>query len=50
MYQIECPECKSVLQFCKAEINNLHITCPVCGVSTWADTTVAHYEWEDEDQ
>ena len=33
MYEVECFECKSKLQYKKGEVHNSFITCPVCGVS-----------------
>ena len=38
IYETKCPECKSVLRYTKSEVCRCHITCPVCGVSLWADT------------
>lgn len=38
VYEITCPECKSVIRYVKAEVFTSHIACPVCGVSAWADT------------
>ena len=38
IYESTCPECKSVFRYKKVEVSWLHITCPVCGVSMWADT------------
>lgn len=37
IYEIVCPECKSVIRYKASEVCNLHITCPVCGVSMWAE-------------
>lgn len=37
IYEIECDECKSKIQYRKSEVFTCHITCPVCGVSLWAD-------------
>lgn len=38
IYEVECYECKSKIQYKKSEVFTCHITCPVCGVSLWADT------------
>lgn len=38
IYEVDCPECKSKIQYMKSEVYTMHITCPVCGVSVWADT------------
>lgn len=38
IYESTCPECKSVFRYKKAEVSLLQITCPVCGVSMWAET------------
>lgn len=38
IYEAECPECKSKIEYKKSEVYLCHITCPVCGVSLWADT------------
>jgi predicted RNA-binding Zn-ribbon protein involved in translation (DUF1610 family) len=38
IYEIVCTECKSKIQYKAAEIFLSHITCPVCGVSLWANT------------
>ena len=38
IYEVECFECKSKIQYKKSEVFNFHITCPVCGVSLWANT------------
>ena len=38
IYESTCPECKSVFRYKKTEVSWLHITCPVCGVSMWAET------------
>lgn len=34
-YEVECPECKSLLRYTRADVSLCHITCPVCGVSVW---------------
>ena len=38
LYEIECPECQSILQYIASEVSFCHITCPVCGISLWANT------------
>ena len=39
IYEAECAECHSKIQYRKSEVSFCsHITCPVCGVSVWADT------------
>lgn len=38
IYEVECFECKSKIQYKKSEVFTCHIQCPVCGVSLWADT------------
>ena len=37
IYEITCFECKSRIQYKASEVSWHHITCPVCGVSLWAD-------------
>ena len=39
IYETTCFECKSVIQYRKAEVSLHHITCPICGMSLWADTS-----------
>ncbi len=48
IYEAECEECRSRIRYRKAEVRICHITCPVCGVSVWADTIrpVAYEEGE----
>ena len=36
IYELECIECHSKIQYKKSEIYLLQITCPVCGTSNWA--------------
>ena len=36
IYEAECIECKSKIQYRKAEVSFSYITCPVCGVAIWA--------------
>lgn len=38
-YELTCTECHSVIQYKASEVCTCHITCPVCGVSNWADKT-----------
>lgn len=38
IYEVECIEYKSKIQYKKCEVSFSHITCPVCGVAIWADT------------
>ena len=38
-YEVICPECKSKILYKASETHNLHIDCPVCGMSVWAETT-----------
>lgn len=38
IYEVACYECKSKIQYKKSEVSFSYITCPVCGVSIWADT------------
>ena len=37
IYEVTCTECKSKIQYKASEAVLHHITCPVCGVSLWAD-------------
>ena len=37
VYEMECYECHSKIEYKAAEVSWCHITCPVCGVSLWAD-------------
>ena len=37
IYEAECYECKSKIQYKACEVHWSHITCPVCGMSLWAD-------------
>ena len=37
IYELECVECHSKIQYKKSEISLTYsITCPVCGISNWA--------------
>lgn len=38
IYEMTCHECKSRIQYKAAEVSLCHITCPVCGVTLWANT------------
>ena len=38
IYEVVCHECHSKIQYRASEVSWSHITCPVCGVSVWADT------------
>lgn len=50
MYETKCYECKSVIRYKKSEARSSFITCPVCGVSIWADTTFPiEYYGEEQD-
>lgn len=37
IYEVECPECKSKIEYKKSEVHTCHIDCPICGMSIWAD-------------
>ena len=50
IYQVECQECHSKIQYKKSEVSFCsYITCPVCGISVWAGTflPVKYEEAED---
>jgi predicted RNA-binding Zn-ribbon protein involved in translation (DUF1610 family) len=37
IYEAECSECHSIIQYRKSEVSfTSYITCPVCGISVWA--------------
>ena len=38
IYEVECCECHSKIEYKACEAVYSHITCPVCGVSNWAYT------------
>lgn len=38
IYEEVCPECKSVIRYKACEVHYCSITCPVCGISFWANT------------
>lgn len=38
VYEVTCHECGSRIQYKASEVSLCHITCPVCGVSLWANT------------
>lgn len=49
IYEIKCQECRSTIQYQKSEVSWCHITCPVCGMDNWANTTCpAFYQKEEE--
>ncbi len=37
IYEITCEECKSIIRYKACEVSYCYITCPVCGVSLWAN-------------
>lgn len=37
IYEVTCYECKSKIEYKASEASWHHITCPVCGVSLWAN-------------
>lgn len=49
IYEVVCHECKSKIQYKAAEVSWCHITCPVCGVSLWANT-IAPVRMEEGDE
>ena len=48
IYEVECFECKSKIQYKNSEVYYAHITCPVCGTSLWA-STIRPVRMEDND-
>ena len=49
IYEVECIECKSKIQYRKSEVSfTSYITCPVCGMSIWAGT-IRPVRYEDGD-
>ena len=38
IYELKCTECQSIIRYKASEVSWCHITCPVCGVSNWANT------------
>lgn len=36
IYEAICPECGSKIHYKTSEVFNLHIDCPICGMSMWA--------------
>ena len=38
IYEVTCPECKSIIHYKACEVAFCHITCPVCGFALWANT------------
>lgn len=49
VYQVECYECKSIIQYTAAEVHYGHITCPVCRIGLWAMTIMPVCYETDED-
>ena len=54
IYEAECFECHSVINFKKSEVDNCFIKCPVCGISLYEFFMVTplhlvKYEYEVED-
>lgn len=41
LYEVECNECGSKIQYKASEVNNCQIVCPVCGISNNASTIMA---------
>ena len=39
IYELKCTECQSIIRYKASEVSLCHITCPVCGISNWANTT-----------
>lgn len=39
VYEVTCHECGSKIQYKASEVYYFHITCPVCGMSLWANTS-----------
>ena len=40
IYENICPECESRFRYRGWEVSNCCITCPVCGISLWANTSI----------
>lgn len=38
IYEVECYECHSKIQYKASEVSWCHIQCPVCGILLWANT------------
>ena len=49
IYEVTCYECKSKIQHKASETYYCHITCPVCGISLWANT-IAPVKYEKTDE
>jgi len=49
-YELICEECKSKLRYKECEVAWLHLTCPVCGHSNWANTVIpaGYYDAEND--
>jgi len=49
IYEAECSECHSKIQYKKSEVSFCsYITCPVCGILAWADT-IRPVKYEEDD-
>lgn len=49
IYEVVCVECKSKIQYKACEVLFCHITCPICGMSIWANTVCpVQYELPEE--
>lgn len=48
IYEVECYECGSKIQYKLSETYYCHIICPVCGTSNWA-MTVMPVRYEEEE-
>ena len=48
IYEVQCYECKSRIQYKASEVYYAHVTCPVCGTSLWALTDLP-VRMEDEE-
>lgn len=50
IYQTECQECHSKIQYRNSEVSfTSYITCPVCGMSVWAEAMLPVRYEEDEE-
>lgn len=51
IYEVECYECHSKIQYKASEVSLCQITCPVCGISLWANTICpVKFEGEREEE
>ena len=41
IYEVVCEECGSKIEYKASEMYWHHITCPVCGISNWANALCA---------